>query len=127
MPETQQPGSLLWFALKVRTRGELLVGEPLRQRNTGVFVPTYLECRRYSDRIRKAPAALFPGYLFCRIDPSRRLPILTTPGVEHFVGAGNNPVRVPESEIAAIQRVAEAGAAAIPWPYLAAGQKIRIE
>jgi len=118
---------LPWFALKVRTRGELLVGESLRQRDTCVFVPTYVECRRYSDRIKKTPTALFPGYLFCRIDPKFRLPVLTAPGVEHFVGAGNQPSPIPDSEIAAIQRVVESGAAAIPWPYLAAGQRIRIE
>jgi transcription antitermination factor NusG len=127
MLETQGPNSLAWFALKVRTRGEFLVGESLRHRGTDVFLPTYLECRRYSDRIKKVPAALFPGYLFCRIDSKYRLPILTTPGVEHFVGAGNRPAAIPESEIAAIQRVTESGAAAIPWPYLIAGQKIRIE
>ena len=44
-----------------------------------------------------------------------------------LVGAGNQPSPIPDSEIAAIQRVVESGATAIPWPYLAAGQRIRIE
>jgi transcription antitermination factor NusG len=127
MPENQGPTGLSWFALKVRTRGELLVAESLRNRGTEIFLPTYLELRRYSDRVKKTPAALFPGYLFCRIDPVNRMPILTAPGVEHFVGAGNNPAPIPDAEIAAIERVAESGAAAIPWPYIAAGQMIRIE
>jgi transcriptional antiterminator NusG len=127
MPDTHPPSGLTWFALKVRTRGESLVADSLRHRGAEIFLPTYLELRRYSDRIKKTPAALFPGYLFCRIDPADRLPILTAPGVEHFVGAGNIPVPIPDSEITAIQRVAESGAAAIPWPYIAAGQRIRIE
>ena len=45
------------------------------------FLPTYSEVRRCSDRLKKVSAALFPGYLFCRLDAEHRLPILTTVGV----------------------------------------------
>jgi len=118
---------LAWFALKVRARGEALVGGYLESKGYEVFLPSYLESRKYSDRIVRVTAALFPGYLFCQLDPSRRLPVLTTPGVEHIVGFGGAPEPVPEAELDAVRRVLEAGAQAVPWPYLATGQKVRIE
>lgn len=121
------PCTLAWFALKVRARSEALVGGCLQNKGYEVFLPSYLETRKYSDRMVKVSAALFPGYLFCQLDPSRRLPILTTPGVEQIVGFGGAPEPVPESELDAVRRVLEAGAQAVPWPYLTTGQKVRIE
>jgi transcription antitermination factor NusG len=116
-----------WYAVKVRTRSEVKIGEALRHRNLEIFLPTYAESRQYSDRIKRRDAPLFPGYLFCRIDLNKRQPILTTPGVDHIVGFGGIAVPVPDSEIAGIQRVMNTRKGAIPWPYLTVGQKIRIE
>jgi transcription antitermination factor NusG len=90
------------------------------------LLPTYVDCRRYSDRLKQVPAALFPGYVFCRFDPLRRLPILTTPGVEHVVGLGKIPQPVEDIEIEAIRRIMESGFLAKPWPYLKVGQRVRI-
>jgi transcription antitermination factor NusG len=90
------------------------------------LLPTFVDCRRYSDRLKQVPAALFPGYVFCRFDPLRRLPILTTPGVEHVVGLGKIPQPVEDIEIEAIQRIMESGFLAKPWPYLKVGQRVRI-
>lgn len=119
--------TLDWFALKVRAKSEALVGGCLENKGYPVFLPSYFECRKYSDRIAKVSAALFPGYLFCQLDPSRRLPVLTTPGVERIVGFGGVPHPVPDSELEAVRRVLEAGSQAIPWPYLATGHRVRIE
>ena len=121
------PEELPWFALKVYTRREEMVFAALESRGYQPFLPTYLEARKYSDRIKKINAALFPGYLFCRLDVSKRLPILTTPGVEHIVGIGGVPMAVPETEISAIRRVLESGRTAVPWPYLTVGEKVVIQ
>lgn len=121
------PSPLPWFALKVRARSESLVSECLVNKGYETFLPSYFESRRYSDRIVKVAAALFPGYLFCQLDPNRRLPVLTTPGVERIVGFARGPESIPEAELDAIRRVLESGAQAIPWPYLKTGQKVRIE
>jgi len=121
------PRTLAWFALKVRARSEALAGGCLESKGYQIFLPSYFECRKYSDRIVKVSAALFPGYLFCQLDPSRRLPVLTTPGVERIVGFGGAPEPIPETELDAVRRVLEVGAQAVPWPYLTTGQKVRIE
>jgi transcription antitermination factor NusG len=70
---------------------------------------------------------LFPGYIFCRLDQDRRLPILTIPGAVHFVGIGKIPAPVDEAEIAAIQHAVRSGFAVEPWAYLRVGQLVRLD
>jgi transcription antitermination factor NusG len=119
--------ALPWFALRVRSRAEPLVGTALTGSGFEVFVPTYLECRRYASCVKKVDAALFPGYLFCRLDVNNRLPVLITRGVEHIVSCGGIPQPIPDPEIAAIRTVVDSHIRALPWPYLQAGNPVRIE
>lgn len=119
--------SIHWFALKVRTKTEPLVESALRTKSYETFLPTYTDCRRYSDRIRKVQVALFTGYLFCRFNPDERFPILTTPGVQHIVSFAGIPARVDENELAALKRLTASQTSAKPWPYLKTGDLARIE
>jgi len=91
------------------------------------FFPTYSARRRWSDRMKTVEAALFPGYVFCRIDIQKRLPVLTAPGVVNIVGIGKTPAIIPEHEIERIKLILRSGLLAEPWPYLTAGTQIRIE
>jgi transcription antitermination factor NusG len=91
------------------------------------FLPVYASRRRWSDRIKEIELPLFPGYLFCRLDPSDRLPILVTPGVVQIVGIGKNPVPLDELEIASIQTAVQSGLRRQAWPYQQIGQKVRVE
>ena len=116
-----------WFALQVHTRRESVVEQALRRKSYETFLPTYKECRQYSDRVRKIDSALFPGYLFCRLNVENRLSVLTTPGVYDVVRAGERFQPVEESEIAAIQQVVTSGCAAKPWPFLKAGDRVRVQ
>jgi transcription antitermination factor NusG len=120
-------GSFPWFALRVRSRAEQLVGTSLIGKGYEIFLPTYLECRRYSSCVKKVDAALFPGYLFCRLDVNHRLPVLSTTGVEHIVACAGVPHPIEESEIAAIRTVVGSQLPAMPWPYLRVGNAVRIE
>jgi len=70
---------------------------------------------------------LFPGYVFCRFDPLRRLPVLTTPNVQHIVSLARIPQPVDEAEIIALQQVVRSGLLARPWPYLRIGRRIAVE
>src|SRR5271154_6067614 len=121
------PDLFPWFALQVRTRNEAGVAEQLSGRGYERFLPLYKVRKRWSDRIKEVDAPLFPGYLFCRFDPQDRLPILKTPGVMQIVGFKNGPVAVDESEIQALQTIVAAGAPHQPWPFLTAGDRVRIE
>jgi hypothetical protein len=69
---------------------------------------------------------LFPGYLFCRLDPRSRLPVLQTPGVLSVVGIGTTPVTVPDSEIDAIRTMLASGRGVQPCRFLPFGDRVRI-
>jgi transcription antitermination factor NusG len=120
-------GCYPWYALRVKARHEESVSCGLRERGYADFLPSYTSTRRWSDRIRKMDMPLFPGYLFCRFDFGRRLPILTTPGVMHVVGMGNLPTPVDEQEISALQAVVKSGLMMQPWPFLRTGHRVTIE
>ena len=117
----------LWFALRVRSRYENFVTAFLGAKGYECFLPTYICRRRWSDRIKKLELPLFSGYLFCRFDPQNRLPILKAPGLISIVGIAKRPIPVDESEIAALRTLVNSGFGREPWPYLQAGQRVRIE
>jgi len=116
-----------WFALRVKSRCEKAVGAMVRNKGFEEFLPVY-ECRRsWSDRVKASVQPLFPGYVFCRLDPQLRLPVLTIPGVLHFVGIGKIPTPIEDGEIAAIQAAVGSGLLTEPWPYVEVGQRVRLK
>lgn len=116
-----------WFAVQVRCGREAFSAEHLRVRRYEVFLPSYLEHRRSSDRVRKVSRALFEGYLFCRIAAGVTGSIVTTPGVIRLVGDSHGPLSIPLAEIEALQRMAEERFSARPWPFLQTGQPVCIQ
>src|ERR1700675_2653265 len=116
-----------WFALQVKARHEGNVAGHLHGKGYEWFLPHYRVRKRWSDRIKEVEAPLFPGYLFCRLNPQNRLPILKTPGVIQIVGNSRAPVAVDGVEIEAIQRMVESGIPSHPWPFLETGDRVRIE
>jgi len=122
-----QKSELPWFALQVRTRHETAIAGFLEAKGYERFVPLYKFRKRWSDRIKVMEAPLFPGYLFCRFDPQQRLPILKTPGVIQIVGYNRIPTPIDEMEIKAIQTLVASGLKTQPWPFLAVGERVRIE
>jgi transcription antitermination factor NusG len=90
-------------------------------------MPCYRHRRRWTDRVIEIQSPLFPGYVFCRFDVLKRLPILTTPGVVSIVGVGKLPLAIPDDEIAAVETILRSELYAEPWPYLREGQRVRID
>ena len=125
-PGTQNiPQLFPWFAVKVHTRSEPTAVAALRNRGYEPFAPMVRERRRYSDRMTFVETPVFPGYVFCRFDPHQKVPILTCPAVEYIVSFAGVLTIVPDEEIDAVRRALVAGAR--PQPYLAIGQKVRVE
>jgi len=127
MPGSDNDNPFEWYAVRVRTRAETTVNQVLRSRDIETLCPTYKSSRIYSDRVKNVEQALFPGYLFCRINWSDRLPILSTPGVDSIVGFGREPHPVDPLEMQALQAVLRAGLLAHPHKYLRVGQRVRVE
>jgi len=116
-----------WYALTVRPRHERATARSLRSKGLEEFSPLYRTRRRWCDRIKELETELFPGYVFCRFSYDERLLVLNTPGVTSIVGFGKRPVPVDDGEIEAVRAVLVSGFPIQPWPYLRAGQKVRIE
>jgi transcription antitermination factor NusG len=115
-----------WYAVAVRSNFERIVAQSLRQKDYEIFLPAYLAKRRWSDRTKVVACALFPGYLFCRMDLRQRVPLLNTLGVASIVGVGKCALPVEDGEIAAIQKLIESGLPVAPCPFLKAGQFVYI-
>jgi len=115
-----------WFALRVKSRQEKMVATIAHYKGLETFLPLYKCRRRWSDRIKLIELPLFPGYLFCRANLADRLPILSIPGVLHFVGQGRIPIPIDEAEIAAIRAAITSGLRVGPWPFLQVGQRVRL-
>lgn len=124
---TAVPECLPWFAVRVKSNFEKRVAAIFRNKGLDAFLPEYKSRRRWSDRYKTVDSPLFPGYVFCRVDLSHRLPVMTTPGFLYIVSAGKKPASVDEAEIAGIQAVVRSGRSALPLPTLAVGQRVRLE
>lgn len=125
--ESRGPVPERWFAIRVKSRCEKIVATMAQNKGFEEFLPLY-ECRRrWSSRSKTVEFPLFPGYVFCRLNPEYRLPLLTIPGVLHFVGIGKTPTPIEDGEITAVRAALQARLSAEPWPFLEAGQRVRLE
>ncbi len=115
-----------WFAVRVRSNFESTVGAMLDYKGVEQFLPTYRERRAWADRMKTIDVPLFPGYIFCRIDPNRRNDVLTVRGVVGIVGSGKVPVAVSPVEIESIRTAVQSHMAVKPCPFLRVGQAARI-
>ena len=73
---------------------------------------------------RKAPPALFPGYLFARCTPQWAI-IRRTPGVLRVLVDGETPSKVPDAVIAELRRREHNGLVRLPEP-LRPGVRVRV-
>lgn len=128
MKDFETEPAVPWYALQVRPRYEKQVSQVLENKGVTQYLPLYSARRQWSDRQAQVHLPLFPGYLFCRLDWSRRvLPVLTTPGVLRVLGIGQTPVPVRESEIEAIRTALSSGLNVRPWPMPRLGDTVCIE
>ena len=116
-----------WYGLRTRSKFEKSTVLSLSSKGYAPYLPCYRRRQRWSDRIIETEDPLFPGYVFCRFDLSKRLPILMTPGIVSVIGAGKQPLAIPDSEIAAVETILKSGLGAEPSPYVREGQRVHID
>lgn len=116
---------LAWYAVQVHTRYEKQCETILVDKGYEIFLPTYMKRKLPSQFTCEVP--LFPGYLFCRFTANVTGKIVTTPGVLRIVSNGNVPAHVDDSEIARVKQITQSSVAKMPWRYLPAGCRVRIE
>ena len=116
-----------WFAVRTTTRWELKASSELSRRGVEIYLPLCRSKRNWSDRIKVIDQPVFPSYLFARFQPEERIRVLEAPGVRQVVGIGSTPVPLEDCEIENLKTLVTASAVLEPWPYLHAGQRVRIE
>ena len=118
-----------WYVLWTRSQCEQMVYEQLSDQGFRLFLPTLdVWIRRHGTR-RHATVPMFPGYVFLNqvMDKASYIAITRTRGLVKVMGDRWDALaEVPEAEIATIQRIQQAGVAAVPHPYLRVGERVRI-
>jgi transcription antitermination factor NusG len=122
----QPTGYQPWYGIRTRSNQEKIAATVLTDRGYEPFLPVYRLRRCWSDRVVTTERPLFPGYVFCRFDYDRRMPIMTTNSVVSVVGFGSRPTPIPDEQINAVRMIVESGIAAEPAPFLHEGQRIRV-
>jgi transcription antitermination factor NusG len=103
--------SAAWFAIHIRMHDHARIETALQHKGFEVLSPYYFPTRIRADghrkRTRKTP--LFPGYLFCSLDPRDRMGVLMVPGVKQILGIGATVTPVPAAEIEAVRLTLASG------------------
>ena len=115
-----------WYAAYTIARHEKAIARQLDERQIECFLPLYRSWRRWADRRKQIELALFPSYIFVRIQLTERLRVLQLPGVVRLVTFDGKPALLPQSEIEALRNGLENGIFAQPHPYLQVGRKVRV-
>lgn len=114
-----------WYAAYTLPRHEKTVADRLLKEEIEAYLPLYLAVRRWNLRKVKLELPLFPGYVFVKMLITERVRVLANPGVIRLVGTNGKAAALPDGEIETL-RSTLAIYKAEPYPYLAAGKRIRI-
>lgn len=117
-----------WYAIQTFPRHEKSVTKQFERSGIETLLPLCKQVHRWSDRRKVVHLPLFPCYLFARLsDPNReRVRLLRTTGVVGFVGNGREALSIPQAQIQHVRTLVTSSADYDPFPYLRAGQRVRI-
>ena len=116
-----------WLAAYTRSRHEHRVAQQLGQKGLEFLLPTYDCLVRWSDRIKRSQAPLFPGYVFVHVSDRERLPVLNTMGVVHLVSTAGKAATLRDEEIERLRACALRSNDVEPHPYLRIGHRVRVK
>jgi transcription antitermination factor NusG len=116
-----------WYALTVPYQHERQTEKALQSKGLETLLPVYRSRRQWSDRVKDVEIPLFAGYVLCHFDLNDRIHVMDTPGVARIVGFGGMPAALEDSEIGSIQQMVLSKLPLAPWPYLKAGDRVRVE
>lgn len=115
-----------WYALTVKPQHEKSVAEQLRLKGLETYLPLYRSSRRWSDRVKTIDLPLFSQYVFSQFQLEERIRVLQTASVLSIVSFAGAPCPVEASQLEALRAIVGSGLTYSPWPFLHAGQRVRI-
>ncbi|MGB9911692.1 MAG: transcription termination/antitermination protein NusG [Microgenomates group bacterium] len=103
-----------WYVVHTYSGRELQVAEQLRQRVESmgledqifeILIPTQKKIQIRSGQKKEVEERIFPGYLLVKmiLNDNSWLTVRTTNGITGFVGAGDRPTPLEETEVGAIK------------------------
>lgn len=116
-----------WYALTVKHHHEQTVAQALQGRDIEYYLPLYRSFHHSGGKMQPVMLPLFPGYVFCSFDISKRLPVLSIPSVGSIVCIGRAPAVISESELECIEKMIQSNLRVTPHESLFAGQEVCIE
>jgi transcription antitermination factor NusG len=117
-----------WYALHTRARHEKAIEKRLREQGMETFLPTAIEVHRWSDRKKKVEVPVFSCYVFvhCALNSEDRMRVYQIESVHGFVGSRGTSLPIPDEQIEALRRVVTQNAPWREYPFLKAGQRVRV-
>jgi transcription antitermination factor NusG len=116
-----------WYAIRTRSRAEKVVRDQVAQRGVEAFLPLMMRVSQWKDRRKRIEWPLFPGYCFARFTGDQQLLVLQSPGVVEIIGSAlGRPEAIPDSEVAALQRVTSSHQRYDAHPQLELGMLVEV-
>jgi transcription antitermination factor NusG len=116
----------IWWAVYTRHQHEKSVAQVLTSKGFEVFLPLYDSVRRWKDRNKILSLPLFPCYVFVRGGVTRRLQVVTTPGIHTILFHGDRVASIPSDEIDSIRKAVNSPSRVEPHPFLRCGETVRV-
>jgi transcriptional antiterminator NusG len=117
-----------WYAVHTRYHHERTARKELEAQQFEVYLPEYRALSRRKDRKKEIRRPLFPGYVFVHtpLSGGRRIAVLQTKGVVRIIGAGYQPVPVPDHELESVRILLSNSPDAGPCPAAGKGQLVQV-
>ena len=98
-----------WYLVYTKPRQESVAEENLQRQGFDIWLPRLRVSRRRRGRWVEAVEAMFPRYLFIRLQPGGDdfAPIRSTRGVSGLVRVGADPARVPDQVVQALRQATD--------------------
>jgi transcription antitermination factor NusG len=127
---TEKPGTTddeaIWWAVYTRHQHEKSVAQVLTSKGFEVFLPLYDSVRRWKDRSKILSLPLFPCYVFVRGGVTRRLHVVTTPGIHTILFHGDKVASIPSHEMDSVRKAVNSPSRIEPHPFLRCGETVQV-
>jgi transcription elongation factor/antiterminator RfaH len=118
-----------WFVVCARPHSEQRAVAHLRNQGFSCFLPLHEKTVRHARQFRVVKAALFPRYLFIKLDLERDRwrSVLGTQGVSHLIMEGQRPKPAPPGVVEALSAAADGDGMINRPPEMRAGDVVRLQ
>jgi transcription antitermination factor NusG len=125
-PQLHSDVSPRWYAAYTLPRHEKAVADRLTRQEVETYLPLYRAVHYWNNRRAGVELPLFPGYLFVKMIITDRVRVLAQPGVIRLVTFNGKAAALPDNEVEKL-RSSLGVCKAEPYPFLAAGKRVRIK